>query len=303
MGWSKERVIYDESVYFGSDGEDIAVEDLMAVEGLTEAQVRERFSDSEIFERAMEMRENDLSEELSRLVSFFDGRHRDSKAENQNWGNHVLVSAVVGRWDGASSGVVAYDGLEAALDCSPNWCSHGNVLADCEIVRVWDECGDLHVEGAHHDGRASLVVRQLTNEGERLFGELDVEGDIPEGGITAMGASYMPGDERRFLLDMFGNPSICDRARYVEREFGCPALEYEAEVNGTTHTLSVGALEGGGFGVMRLADGMPVGGGFRADTLSEAESRCQRLAEKYLSEPIPATDGRDETVETREIVR
>ena len=60
MGWSKERVIYDESVYFGSDGEDIAVEDLMAVEGLTEAQVRERFSDSEIFERAMEMRENDL---------------------------------------------------------------------------------------------------------------------------------------------------------------------------------------------------------------------------------------------------
>lgn len=303
MGWSKERVIYDESVYFGSDGEDIAVEDLMAVEGLTVAQVRERFSDSEIFERAMEMRENDLSEELSRLVSFFDGRPRDSRAENQNWGNHVLVSAVVGRWDGASSGVVAYDDLEAALDCSPNWCSHGNVLADCEIVRVWDECGDLHVEGAHHDGRASLVVRQLTNEGERVFGELDYEGDIPEGGITVMGASYMPGDEGRFLLDMFGDPSICDRARYVEREFGCPTLEYEAEINGTTHTLSVEALEGGGFGVMRLADGMPVGGGFRADTLSEAESRCQRFAEKYLSEPIPAPDSREETVETREIVR
>lgn len=303
MGWSKERVIYDESVYFGSDGEDIAVEDLMAVEGLTEAQVRERFSDSEIFERAMEMRENDLSEELSRLVSFFDGRPRDSKAENQNWGNHVLVSAVVGRWDGASSGVVAYDDLEAALDCSPNWYSHGNVLADCEIVRVWDECGDLHVEGAHHDGRASLVVRQLTNEGERVFGELDYEGDIPEGGITAMGASYMPGDEGRLLLDMFGDPSICDRGRYVEREFGCPTLEYEAEVNGTTHTLSVEPLEGGGFGVMRLVDGMPVGGGFRADTLSEAESRCQRFAEKYLSEPITAPDSRDETVETRGIVR
>ncbi len=36
----KERVIFDESVYYGDAGEEIAIESLMASEDLTEAEVR-----------------------------------------------------------------------------------------------------------------------------------------------------------------------------------------------------------------------------------------------------------------------
>ena len=68
MEWAKKRIVYDESVYYGSAGDDLAVEDLMAIEGLTEAQVRERYGDSEIFEHAMQLLEQDLSHEYSSLV-------------------------------------------------------------------------------------------------------------------------------------------------------------------------------------------------------------------------------------------
>lgn len=58
----------------------------------------------------------------------------------------------------------------AATDCSPSRFGQGNVFADCEIQKVWDENGTLYLAGAHHDGRVSIEMRQLTDEGERLWG-------------------------------------------------------------------------------------------------------------------------------------
>lgn len=52
----KERVIFDESVYYGDAGEEIAIESLMASEDLTEAEVRAAFIDSQIFDRARYIR-------------------------------------------------------------------------------------------------------------------------------------------------------------------------------------------------------------------------------------------------------
>ena len=55
---------------------------------------------------------------------------------------------------------MAYDTTEAVA----------KFLSDCEIQKVWDENGTLYLAGAHHDGRVSVEMRQLTDEGERLWG-------------------------------------------------------------------------------------------------------------------------------------
>lgn len=47
----------------------------------------------------------------------------------------------------------------------------------------------------HYDGRVSVEMRQLTDEGERLWGQLDYEDYLPLEGLTAMGKHYELGDE------------------------------------------------------------------------------------------------------------
>lgn len=52
----KERIVFDEDYYYGDEGEKMAVNDLMERDGLTEDEVREDFTDDEIFNRQMEMK-------------------------------------------------------------------------------------------------------------------------------------------------------------------------------------------------------------------------------------------------------
>jgi hypothetical protein len=44
-------------------------------------------------------------------------------------------------------------------------------------------------------------MRQLTDAGERLWGQLDYEDYLPLEGLTAMGKHYELGDENQFSLD------------------------------------------------------------------------------------------------------
>lgn len=99
--------------------------------------------------------------------------------------------------------------FDAATDCSPSRFGQGNVFADCEIQKVWDENGTLYLAGAHHDGRVSVEMRQLTDEGERLWGQLDYEDYLPLDGLTAMGKHYELGDENRFVHDLYNSPELC----------------------------------------------------------------------------------------------
>ena len=57
----KERIIFDADSYYGTEGENMAVEDIMERYGITEEEVREQYSDEEIFDRAMEMRDQFIS--------------------------------------------------------------------------------------------------------------------------------------------------------------------------------------------------------------------------------------------------
>ena len=168
----KERIVFDEDSYYGDEGEEMAINDLMERDGLTEDEVREDFTDDEIFNHQMEMKDFDYEEEMRALAAFFNGEKSDmSDFVNSYGGNHILVSGSVGRWNGTSTGIAVYKDFDAATDCSPSRFGQGNVFADCEIQKVWDENGTLYLAGAHHDGRVSVEMRQLTDEGERLWGQ------------------------------------------------------------------------------------------------------------------------------------
>ena len=237
----KERIVFDEDLYYGDEGEEMAINDLMERDGLTEGEVREDFTDDEIFNHQMEMKDFDYEEEMRALAAFFNGEKSDmSDFVNPYGGNHILVSGSVGRWNGTSTGIAVYKDFDAATDCSPSRFGQGNVFADCEIQKVWDENGTLYLAGAHHDGRVSVEMRQLTDEGERLWGQLDYEDYLPLEGLTAMGKHYELGDENRFVHDLYNSPELCAAPRYVEQSFGCPSEEYEKEEGTLPHDFTTG---------------------------------------------------------------
>ena len=70
----KERIVFDEDSYYGDEGVEWAVNDLMERKGLTEDEVRESFTDDEVFQHAMKLRDFDYEEEMRALTAFFDGK-------------------------------------------------------------------------------------------------------------------------------------------------------------------------------------------------------------------------------------
>lgn len=227
MKTAKQRVIFDEDVYFGEEGEEIAVEDLAQRDECDIDEVRERYSDHDIFQHAMEMRTFDLEFELDELTAYFDGRERMmSSFENPLTGNPVLVAGSNHLYDGTRHGTAAYKSFKDALNTSSSRLDKGNVFADCEIQKVWDENGSLFVHGAHHDGGVTVEVRQLTDKG---FEALEAIEDAWYGEpFTVNGKTYdgVAGIDEA-MSDLWNDPDLAALPRYMEQCFGCPAEEWD----------------------------------------------------------------------------
>lgn len=136
----KERIVFDEDLYYGDEGEEMAINDLMERDGLTEGEVREDFTDDEIFNHQMEMKDFDYEEEMRALAAFFNGEKSDmSDFVNPYGGNHILVSGSVGRWNGTfheddsiavSIDTMLKNGNQFSLDGGiPAWTVEGDDLA------------------------------------------------------------------------------------------------------------------------------------------------------------------------------
>lgn len=187
-----------------------------------------------------DIKSEDYDSEISTLKYYFENRenHFGIPPVNPNAGNHLLVGGSVQRWDGTSSGVALYNNLDEALDTSPSRYDRSNVFADCEIFKIWDENGRLHVHGAHHDGAVDVEIRQLTDKGEEIIEQLDYEGDIYDP-ITIGDVTYHMGDEAKLLHDLWENEELSAVPCYMERQFGCKAMEWDDPVRFNTDPFHV----------------------------------------------------------------
>lgn len=159
---------------------------------------------------------DDFGEVSKYLGEFFNsGSVNQSEKINDSWGNSILVKGGNGRYDGPRGGITVYENFEEAVDTSPSWHGGDNIFADCEIDEIWDENGSLFVTGAHHDRRACVEMRQLTDKGEELYSEFETYGGfyLPETGFETMGFVYRKGDENAFIHDLWDNPEMCSKPR------------------------------------------------------------------------------------------
>ena len=205
-----ETVIFDENLYYGEQGEELAKESLLdrGVENATESQ---------IFDEAMEMKAFDFEDAINELKTWFD-----EGIKNPNAGNHILVAGSASRWNGTSSGIMIYSDFSEATDRSPSRFNMKNIFADCEFSKIWEEDSKLYLSGCHHDGGVTVEMRQLSNKGEKLLNEtLDYEGEVDlfDLEINAMGKIYIEGDENRFVHDMWNDPNLCPKAEYAKAVF------------------------------------------------------------------------------------
>lgn len=179
-----------------------------------------------------------------------------------------------------------------AADTSESWHGGDNIFADCEIDGMWDENGSLFVTGAHHDGRARVEMRQLTDKGESLYSDFQMDGGfyLPENGFETMGFVYREGDESAFIHDLWDNPEMCSRPRFAEKALDMPAEEYIMVHDGVKTEFQITEVkedsfvydQGARFDVKVLTDGHICGYGHFCADLDDAHGFCERFADEIV---------------------
>lgn len=253
------------------------------IEKHAELEVKQRFE--------FDAKEGDDFGDVSKYLGEFFGSGSVNQSEkiNDSWGNSILVKGGNGRYDEPRSGITVYENFEEAIDTSPSWHGGDNIFADCEIDGIWDENGSLFLTGAHHDGRACVEMRQLTDKGERLYSDYQFDGGfyLPEEGIEAMGFFYREGDENAFIHDLWDDPEMCSKPRWAEKVGGFPAEEYIMNHNGVKTEFQIIEVkkdsfaydQGARFDVKVLTDGHDCGNGRFCADLDDAHEYCEHFAD------------------------
>lgn len=68
---ARERVVFDESRYYGDEGREVSATDPMEREGIDEIGLLARFTEDDIFCHAMDLLDVDLQEEMDCLALYF----------------------------------------------------------------------------------------------------------------------------------------------------------------------------------------------------------------------------------------
>lgn len=237
----------------------------------------------------------DYCEVHEQLGKFFGtGRVNPSGKINDSWGNSILVKGSNGLYNGPRGGITIYENFELAVDTSESWHGGDNIFADCEIDGIWDENGSLFVTGAHHDGRALVEMRQLTDKGEDLYSGFQMDGGfyLPEDGFETMGFVYREGDENAFIHDLWDNPEMCSKPHFAEKVSGFPTEEYIMEHDGVKTEFQISEIkedsfaydQGARFDVKVLTDGHNCGYGHFCGDLDDAHGFCERFADEIVGD-------------------
>lgn len=115
----------------------------------------------------------------------------------------LLVFGSVGRWSGVFSGGFVCDTLQEVL----NRCTQ-----DCDYIEFYDENGHLYLHCTHHDGSCSFEIKALTEQGYDYLNNWEYNWD------DKRSESYIYEQLAKRYSRLF---------RIAEKEWGCPAREYE----------------------------------------------------------------------------
>ena len=278
-----ERVLYDRSYYFSDEAVDDYNEYIADRDGVNVDVVSSLdFFMNEVWKEIDYAIDNDLFDEISR----FDRMLRDLKCGDDP--EHpteisVVAKGTVERWDRPFRGLVVADSLLSLVQGTGS----ADALKDCQIDRIIDTNGELHIEASHHDGSAYLDVRLISGvsfdaKGFKLGGEYYAPGKMSTG------------DFHILLDNLYDSPGVgpCSLPRFAERAYGTARESYRF---GETK-----------FDIYKVADSpdrpytvkISTGGGVREDagvrfaSIGEAKEWCYRYSLRELAEgekkPEPA---------------
>lgn len=165
----KERIVFDEGVYYGDEGSEISIEDITSREGITVEEVLEGYTKEQIFENAMEMMDIDRTEELDGLRAFFDGSDNPlSSYDNPLGGNRIIARGSIGRWDGTRHGLTVYRDFETG--------ENRDLSAD-EMSRVADYFTEVSKPGSGIEEVIAIRMGQRREEARSEDGRVTLKGE------------------------------------------------------------------------------------------------------------------------------
>jgi hypothetical protein len=187
---------------------------------------------------------DEAREELRRYLTPDPTRDLDPAHPNlnPNYGNYLLVLGQASSWLGPVAGIRLMSSLDDAI--------YG-MGGDVTVEAVADVNGLLVVDGSHHDGSASIEVMQLTDAGQALVEECELDGGwyVPDDGIEVLGETYKDCDMSEVLLRiwnaaMAGDESLAALPRFAQAQWGAAAEEKVVELPGATTDIRLSRTEG-----------------------------------------------------------
>lgn len=161
--------------------------------------------------------------ELEGLKAYLSGTDESPlhSAKAATHGNRLVARGSIGKWDGTRHGLTVFESLDDLL-YGPQ-----TPFKDCEIDSIEEDAenGSLFIHGTHHDGSVSVEIRQLTETGETVYGDLDEDGFIINPVILSdLNAkqnerTFYPGQEGDMFRAMWDNDEYCRRPEYMKRAF------------------------------------------------------------------------------------
>lgn len=278
-----ERVLYDRSYFFSDE----ALEEYTAeVADQNGVDIDEVASSSELMDKVRweidNAIERDLSDEICNFDCMLDGLKRGDDPEHPAEIS-VVAKGTVERWDKPSRGLVVADSLLSLVQGTGSV----DALKDCQIDRIVDTNGELHIEASHHDGSAYLDVRLISGvsfdaKGFKLGGEYYAPGKMSTG------------DFHILLDNLYDSPDVgpCLLPRFAERAYGMARKSYRFGETRFDIYQVAGSLDLPYMAKISTGEGACEDVGPRFASVGEAKEWCYQYSLRELAEaekkPEPA---------------
>lgn len=278
-----ERVLYDRSYYFSDE----AVEEYTAeVADQNGVDTDEVASSAELMDEVRSEIDNaidrDLSDEICNFDFMLDELKRGDDPEHPAEIS-VVAKGTVERWDRPSRGLVVADSLLSLIQGTGS----ADALRDCQIDRIVDTNGELHIEASHHDGSAYLDVRLISGV------SYDAKGFKLGGEYYAPGKMSM-GDFNILLDNIYDSSDVgpCSLPRFAERAYGTARESYRFGETRFDIYQVAGSPDLPYMAKISTGDGACEDAGLRFASVCEAKTWCHQYSLRELAEaekkPEPA---------------